>query len=126
MNHKLYKSGESGYIPPLLPPLLPLTNWGLGQLTAVVVGATEDVVGAHLLVGRAVAVEPEDEVAGQRVVGHQAVGTVLPLQFLQLEPPLSPVSTARQQDYSEEQETNPVQHGVDKDLLDFAKVITYS
>ena len=44
----------------------------------------QDVVGAHTLVGSAVKVEVLHEALGQRVVGHHGVGTVLPLQLLEL------------------------------------------
>ncbi len=57
---------------------------GGGSLPHVGVGAAEDIVGAHTLVGVAVAVEIADEGLGQRVVLHHAVGTVHALQLLQL------------------------------------------
>ena len=44
----------------------------------------QNIVGTHALVGSAVAVEVLHEVLGQRVVGHHGVGTVLPLQLLEL------------------------------------------
>ena len=55
------------------------------QDSQVSIGAAEDVVGTQLLVGGAVAVEPPSEAEGQRIVGHEAVGTVPMLQLLQLE-----------------------------------------
>ena len=57
---------------------------GGGSLAHVGVGAAEDVVGAHALVGIAVAVEIPDKLLGQRVVLHHAVGTVHPLQLCEL------------------------------------------
>ena len=72
---------------------------GGGTLAAVGVGSAEDIVGTHLLVRRSVAVEPVGKVAGQRVVEHQAVGTVLPLQLGELETlPLAVVAGDKEQD----------------------------
>ncbi len=57
---------------------------GGGSLAHVGVGAAEDIVGAHALVGITVAVEIPDKVFGQRVVMHHAVGTVHALQLFKL------------------------------------------
>ena len=72
---------------------------GCRRLAAISVCATEDVVSTHLLVASAVAVEPFGEVAGQGVVEHQAVGTVLPLQLGELKTrPLAVVAGDKEQD----------------------------
>ena len=57
---------------------------GSRRLAHVGIGAAKDVVGTHALVRCAVAVEIAGEGLGQRVVRHHGVGTVLPLQLLQL------------------------------------------
>ena len=57
---------------------------GGGSLTHVSVCTSQDIVGAHALVGVTVAVEILGELLGQRVVLHHAVGTVHPLQLFQL------------------------------------------
>ena len=66
---------------------------GLRSLAKIGIGATEDVVGTHLFVGRTVAVEILRKAEGQRVVGHQAVGTVLSFQLLKLETLTGAVAT---------------------------------
>ena len=72
---------------------------GGGTLAAVGVGSAEDIVGTHLFVASAVAVEPVGEVAGERVVQHQTVGTVLPLQLGELKTlPLAVVAGDKEQD----------------------------
>ena len=76
-------------------------GWRLAQ---VGIGAPEDIVGTHLLIGRAVAVEPLGKAEGQRVVGHQTVGTVLPLQFLKLEPLIASVITCVKKTQDEQQD----------------------
>ena len=54
------------------------------------------------LVGGAVAVEVLHEVLGQRVVGHHGVGTVLPLQLLELGAHLTAVTRTGGKDNSED------------------------
>ncbi|MBR6287468.1 MAG: hypothetical protein IKR18_10905, partial [Bacteroidaceae bacterium] len=54
---------------------------GGGHLSPVKICAPEDIVGSHLLVGRAVTVEVIGEDEGEGVVGHQAVCTVATLQL---------------------------------------------
>ena len=57
------------------------SSWSLPHIG---IRPSEDIVGTHALVGRAVAVEVLHEMLGERVVGHHGVGTVLPLQLLEL------------------------------------------
>ena len=55
---------------------------GTGEFVEAIVGAAEDIAGAHPLVGIAVAVEIADKVFGQRVVQHRLAATVLLFQLL--------------------------------------------
>ena len=57
---------------------------GCRSLTHVGVCPAEDIVGTHAFVGSAVAIEILHQLLGERVVGHYGVGTVLPLQLLEL------------------------------------------